>query len=218
MATLYFLLTPLKALLAAFVVGQAVSWTYELTYRGVSYSRSFSQSLLLTCLTSAVVMLALAQSLLAGLGLLGVLSLVRFRTTLKSPRDLVFVMAAAALGICSGLDALRLAVAGTVGFCAVAIYLHRSDFGASNHFDGILRFWVPTGTEVEPRLSALLTEHCRRRSLLTVGDVAQGTRQEHAYEVQLWSEADREALLAALRKDLSATDARLLLQETALEY
>ncbi len=211
-------LSALQALLGAFVFGQILAWAYELTFRGVSYSRAFGQSIVLAGVAAATVVLAMAHSLVAGLGLLGVLSMIRFRTTLKSPRDLVFVMASAASGIAVGVGALGVALAGTVGFAAIALYLHLSPLGSRARFDGVLRFRVPSTAVVEPRLSELLDEHCRRRTLLSVAEVAQGQRVEHAYEVQLFGDRDREALLTALRKELEAADARLLLQDAAVEY
>src|SRR5689334_10528108 len=102
----------LQAPLAAFVFGQGVAWTYELTFRGASYSRGFNQSILLAALFSTLVVLALGQSLMAGLGLFGVLSMIRFRTTLKSSRDLLFVMASAASGLAAGTGALAVGAAG----------------------------------------------------------------------------------------------------------
>lgn len=208
----------LKVLLAAFVCGQILSWTYEFTYHGLSYSRGFAQSLVLTSISAATVVAAMSHSLLAGLGLLGIISLVRFRSTLKAPRDLIFVLGAATAGIASGVDALFIAAAGTLFFCTAAIYLHQGAFGTRARFDGVLRFRVPANEEVEPLLTQLLDRHCRRRLPLSVGEVAQGTRLEHAYQVKFRREDDAERLLAALRTDLRAAEARLLLQEATFEY
>jgi hypothetical protein len=88
-------LHPLTALLGAFVFGQVLAWTYERTYRGLSYSRGFSHTLVLVCISASILVLAMQFSLLAGLGLFGILSMIRFRTDLKTPRDLIFVMGAA---------------------------------------------------------------------------------------------------------------------------
>ncbi len=209
---------PVKALLAAFVFGQLLAWTYEVTYQGLSYSRSFNHTIVLACLSAAIVVLAMGHSLVAGLGLLGVLSMVRFRTTLKSSRDLVFVMGAATVGVACGVDALAAATAGAIGFCLVALYLHRGSFGSRIRFDGVLRFRVPAETQIEPRLSDLLKKHCRSFTLLSEGEVAAGQKIEHAYQVKFWQNEDRHVLIRALKTDLGAEDVVVLLQETGLEY
>lgn len=208
----------LTVLLSAFVCGQILSWTYEFTYHGLSYSRGFAQSLVLTAIAAATVVAAMSHSLLAGLGLLGIISLVRFRSTLKAPRDLIFVLGAATSGIASGVNALFIAAAGTLFFCAAAIYLHHGAFGTRARFDGVLRFRVSADEELEPVLTQLLDRHCRRRVPLSVGEVAQGTRLEHAYQVKFRREQDAEQLLTALRTRLNAAEARLLMQEATFEY
>ncbi|MBW1879477.1 MAG: hypothetical protein JRJ84_14025, partial [Deltaproteobacteria bacterium] len=59
---------PLRALVAAFVFGQVLAWTYERTYRGLSYSRGFSHTLVLVCIAASILVLAMQYSLLAGIG------------------------------------------------------------------------------------------------------------------------------------------------------
>ena len=209
---------PVKALVAAFVFGQLLAWTYEVTYRGLSYSRGFAHTLVLSCLSAAILVLSMHQSLIAGLGLLGVLSMIRFRTTLKAPRDLVFVMGSATVGVACGVDAMMPATVGAVGFSVVALYLHFGPLGARQRYDGVLRFRIPCDLEIEPELSKTLDNHCRRTSLLSISEVAQGTLIEHTYQIKFWHHRDRAQLLQTLRRDLGAEGARVLLQEAAIEY
>ena len=98
---------PLTAMVAAFVLGQILAWTYEFTFAGMSYSRSFSHAIVLVCLSAAILVQAMQHSWLAGLGLFGILSMIRFRTDLKTPRDLVYVMGAACVGVACGVGAIK---------------------------------------------------------------------------------------------------------------
>jgi hypothetical protein len=209
---------PLTALVAAFVFGQILAWTYERTYRGLSYSRGFSHTVVLVCIAASILVLAMQFSLLAGLGLFGVLSMIRFRTDLKTPRDLVFIMGSACIGVASGVGALLEATLGTVTFCLVAIYLAAGPFGARTRFDGVLRFRLPASADFEPTLQQLLREYCRRRVLLSTTDLGQGDIIEHVYQVKFFRSRDRNALLTALRQDLDARETRLMLQDSTAEY
>lgn len=209
---------PLTALVAAFVFGQILGWTYERTYRGLSYSRGFSHTVVLVCIAASILVLAMQFSLLAGLGLFGVLSMIRFRTDLKTPRDLVFIMGSACIGVASGVGALLEATLGTVTFCLVAIYLAAGPFGARTRFDGVLRFRLPASADFEPTLQQLLREYCRRRVLLSTTDLGQGDIIEHVYQVKFFRSRDRNALLTALRQDLDARETRLMLQDSTAEY
>jgi hypothetical protein len=209
---------PLSALVAAFVFGQVLAWSYERTYRGLSYSRGFSHTLVLVCIAASILVLSMRYSLLAGLGLFGVLSMIRFRTDLKTPRDLVFVMGAACIGVASGVGAVLEACLGTLAFSGVALYLYTGPFGSRTRFDGVLRFRMSADLEMEPALSRLMQRYCRRRELLSTSEIGHGDARELVYQVKFFRDRDREALLEALRQNFEAHDTRLMLQDATSEY
>ena len=209
---------PFTSLLGAFVFGQVLAWTYERTYRGLSYSRGFSHTLVLVCISAAILVLAMHFSLLAGLGLFGILSMIRFRTDLKTPRDLVFVMGSATVGVACGVGAMLEASMGAAVFSIVALYLYTGPFGSRARFDGVLRFSLPIGVEAEPALTRLLRRHCRQRHLLSTAELDGGTQREHVYQVKFFADRDRESLLSSLRTELEAHDKRLMLQDATSEY
>ena len=209
---------PLTALVGAFVFGQVLAWTYERTYRGLSYSRGFSHTLVLVCIAASILVLAMQYSLLAGIGLFGILSMIRFRTDLKTSRDLVFVMGSACVGVACGVGAVLEACLGTIAFGGVALYLYTGPFGSRTRFDGVLRFRMPATVELEPALSQLMRRHCRRLHLLSTADIDLGDAREVVYQVKFFRTRDREALLVALRQNFEAHDARLMLQDATSEY
>jgi hypothetical protein len=209
---------PLTALVAAFVFGQVLAWIYERTYRGLSYSRGFSHTLVLVCIAASILILAMQYSLLAGIGLFGILSMIRFRTDLKTSRDLVFVMGAACIGVACGVGAVLEACLGTIAFGGAALYLYTGPFGSRTRFDGVLRFRMPATIELEPALSQLMRRHCRRLHLLSTTDTGLGAGRELVYQVKFFRTRDREALLVALRQNFEAHDTRLMLQDATSEY
>jgi len=209
---------PLSALVGAFVFGQLLAWTYERTYSGLSYSRGFSHTLVLVTIAAATLVLAMQYSLIAGLGLFGVLSMIRFRADLKTPRDLVFVMGSACVGVASGVEGWLVAILGTAVFSLAALYLSQGPFGSRTRFDGVLRFRVASNADIEAPLKRLLTDFCRRSVLLSTTDVQENQSTEHIYQVKFFRPSDRSALLTVLRDELSAQDTRLMLQDSTSEY
>ena len=209
---------PLTALVGAFVFGQVLAWTYERTYVGLSYSRGFSHTLVLVCISASILVLSMQFSLLAGLGLFGVLSMIRFRSDLKTPRELVFVMGSACLGVACGVGAILEASLGSGVFAAVALYLYLGPFGSRTRFDGVLRFQLSTEIDVEPNLTNLMRLHCRRRHLLSTLDIADGAEREHVYQVKFFDDRDREDLLQSLRQEFGALETRLMMQDATSEY
>ena len=211
-------IAPLSSLLAAFVFGQAIAWVYERTYVGLSYSRGFSHTLVLVCIAASVLVLAMSHSIVAGIGLFGVLSMIRFRTDLKTSRDLVFVMSSAALGVTAGVGAWLVGLLGTMMLCSVAIYLAAGPFGSRTRFDGVLRFHVEPSAEVDASLERLLYQFCRRSVLLSTVEIDSGRYSEHMYQVKFFGPAEREALLKSLRGEVQAQETSLMLQDSTSEY
>lgn len=206
------------ALAASFVLGQLLSWLYEVTYSGLSYSRKFADTLtLLTCVSAGFSLVA-QQSLLTGLGLMAVISVVRFRANVKAPSDLVFIMASATFGLGCGLLVLRTTFTGFLAFASFALLLNQDSFGSRRRFDGVLRLRAHAeGFDPLP-LERVLHRYCLRSELLSSSELAQGKVLEHSYQVKLSRQDERHALLESLRTCPQVHDVRLLFQEVNLEY
>jgi hypothetical protein len=201
------------AMLLAFVLGKVIAFTYERTYEGVSYSRSFMQSLVLGALVSTVLMLAIGDNLARGLGILGTMALVRFRTTVRDSRDMIFIFAALAAGVASGVRSYPVAVVGTLGFCVAAGILQWSPFGRRQRFDGLLRFWLPRQGTGGDAVGDILRTHCRDYVLVALREAAQGTSLEYAYQVRLRASEGRDQLVRALEALPGIGGLTLLLEE-----
>ncbi len=217
-ATRSSLFDALIVLPAAFVLGQLLSWVYEATYQGLSYSRKFADTLtLLTCICSAFVLVA-RQSLLAGIGLMAVISIVRFRANVKAPNDLVFIMASATFGLGCGVGAIGLSVLGFAAFAVFALLLSSDSMGSRRRFDGVLRLRAKVKEHDALALEAILERHTLRSALLATAELGQGDFVEHSYQVKFQKPEEKHALLAALRQNNQVHDVRLLMQEVNLEY
>ncbi len=102
------------ALVLAFVVGLFIMLIYKKTFKGVMYSNSFCVSLLALTLVTTLVILAVTSNIVLSLGMVGALSIVRFRTAIKEPLDIVFLFWSVAAGIVLGAGLLPLAIIGSI--------------------------------------------------------------------------------------------------------
>ena len=100
------------SLAAAFFIGLFIFYVYQKTYSGVLYSRSFNVSLVAILLVTTLVICGVTSNVVLSLGMVGALSIVRFRTAVKDPMDLVFLFWAIAEGILCGAALLPLALLG----------------------------------------------------------------------------------------------------------
>lgn len=98
----------------AFLIGLFIYTLYRRVFSGVLYSKSFNISLIGMTMVTAMVIIAINSNLVLSLGMVGALSIVRFRTPIKDPTDLIFLFWAAAAGIVTGAGFYTLAIVGSV--------------------------------------------------------------------------------------------------------
>ena len=92
----------LFAMLLTFVLCFVFATVYRWTYQGLSYSRAYVHTLILGGLIACILIMAIGNNLARGLGILGTLAIVRFRTNIRDPRDIIFLFASLAIGIATG--------------------------------------------------------------------------------------------------------------------
>ncbi|MFT7580863.1 MAG: putative membrane protein YhiD involved in acid resistance [Myxococcota bacterium] len=209
--------TAALSLVMTFALSQAISAVYMRTFRGMSYSRSFVQTVAIGSIVACMLMLAINNSIAAGLGIAGSLAIIRFRTAMRDPRDMVFVFASLGAGIAAGLKSYGPAVLGTVVFCLAALLLTWTDYGTQQRFDGLLRIELPPTPDAEAAVNDVLRRHTRRFSLVTLREVAQGESMQYAYQVRLPTSTARSTLVHELEKITGSRDVSLLLQEPTVE-
>jgi len=101
-------------LLVAFAVGIFIYQTYKRSYQSVVYTKSFSMSLVMMTMITALVIMAVTSNVVLSLGMVGALSIVRFRAAIKDPMDIVFMFWSIASGIVAGAGFYVLALIGSI--------------------------------------------------------------------------------------------------------
>ena len=122
------LLDMVLAMVLAFGVGLFIFFVYKKTFAGVMYSASFGVTLVALTMITTLVILAVTSNVVLSLGMVGALSIVRFRTAIKEPLDIAFLFWAIAVGIVLAAGMIPLAVFGSVLIGAILlIFANRSD-------------------------------------------------------------------------------------------
>lgn len=126
--TSFSLLDTAIAMGLAFALGLFVYLIYKKTFKGIMYSSSFGVSLMAMTLVTTLIIMAISSNVILSLGMVGALSIVRFRTAVKEPLDICFVFWAISIGIVLGAGLIPLAIFGSlfIGIIMLVFINHKS--------------------------------------------------------------------------------------------
>jgi uncharacterized membrane protein YhiD involved in acid resistance len=191
--------------------------TYQRTYQGLSYSRNYIQALILASIVATIAMQAIGDNLARGLGMMGALAIVRFRSSLKDPKDMIFIFMSLAVGIACGVYSFSIAAIGTLCFSGFSMIIHTLPFSKESHFDGLLRFNMSNDKEDKGKLDDLLDDSCQNFALITLREIGQGDRLDYAYQVKLRTNETYSEFVEKLQTLKTIKGVNLLLQESTVE-
>lgn len=211
------LFTVFYAFLLSFVLGSGITILYIKTFRGLSYSRNFLHCLVLCPILTAVAMQAIGDNVARGIGMVGTISLLRFRTDIKDPRDMLFIFAALSVGLACGVHNYSVAAMGAICFGIAVVILAKTPFAHGPQYDALLRLNL-TATEKQQReLEQVLNAHCKNYNLVSLREMGQGNIIDFAYHVKFKKDAGREAFVREVKSIEGAKSVNLMMQEAVVE-
>jgi uncharacterized membrane protein YhiD involved in acid resistance len=211
------LLSIIYTVALCFFLSSMIAITYEKTFQGLSYSRNYVQSLVLSSIVAATIMQAIGDSLARGLGMIGALAIIRFRTTFRDPRDIIFMFAALATGISCGVMSFMTGIIGSLSFCIVAFILHWIPFGKNRSYDGLMKFVTDSQMDDAKLIENIMRKYCQHFALVSINEIAQGSKLDYTYHIKLKKINESTLLVKSLGDVNSIEKPSLLLQETTVE-
>ena len=197
------LVDSILGLVSAFIIGLFIYFIYKKTFNGVVYSHSFNISLIVMTLATALVIMGISQNVLLSLGMVGALSIVRFRTPIKDPMDLMFLFWSVVVGILCGAGFIPLAVIGTL-VIGIVIILFQHKIVVENPFLLVVKYgFEETGDDIE----RLLKQHTKKYVLKSTSIVTD-QEMEVTYEVRL---KEGEAKLVSAIHKLDGVESAIML-------
>jgi len=208
----------LMSLLLAFVLGQFMAWVYYFTHSGLSYSKSFVQSLILITILVAMIMGIIGNNIITAFGLMGALAIIRFRNVVKDTRDIVFIFGSLIIGMATGTQNYEIAIMGTIFFSFVTLYMYFTDFGKHQPHNGFLRFSLSGHMGAKHPLPGVLKRFCGNFTLISAQDSGFGNPVvEYAYQLMIKNAKKNEKMLAELQDIEGVENISLTMQEQLLE-
>lgn len=207
----------IAALLICCVLTTVIATVYRWTFQSLSYSRAFVHTMILSSMVVSMIIMAVGNSLARGLGILGSLAIVRFRTPVRDTRDMTFLFACLGIGVACGAAIYGVAVIGTIVIGGTALLLHWSPFASRRQHEGLLRFTLPPDSEADEEVKEIMRSTCSAFTLIAMREIHQGEQVEHCYHVRLIDPSYHTDLVNSLSKIPDVTGPNLLFQRSTVE-
>ncbi len=190
----------LLGLLLAFLSGHVIAWVYILTHSGLSYSKSFVNSMIVMPVIVALVMTVLSNNLVTAFGLMAVFAIVRFRNILRDTLDTTYVLSVIVIGMACGTMKFATAIMGTGLTAAIMLYLYYTSFGSRHRYDVILNLhWArPLGQLGE--LDTLLGYYTLKQDRASQRAIDGQTGADLSYRLLMRDPEKLDALVSEIRE------------------
>ena len=159
-------LTPLKmiiALCAGLLVGVIISLVYRKTFRGVLYSPNFSITLIMLTLITTPVVMCIKSNLALSMGMVGALSIVRFRTAVKDPLDTAYMFWALTMGILLGAELYAISIVVVLGISVIMLALSFVRIKSPNTYLLVVHYDADVESAVMGEINRVKTRRMRSK-------------------------------------------------------
>ncbi len=168
----------LLSLLVAFLVGIFIIYVYRKTYTGVVYSKAFALCILMLSMVTAMIIRTISSNISLSLGMVGALSIVRFRTAVKEPVDTGFMFWGISAGIMAGAGLYLIALIASLGIGILYFVTYLMGFKVANRYLLVLKYDASAHNDVVRKLKTLKKFKIRSKSIF-------GSQIELSLEVDL---------------------------------
>lgn len=204
-------------IILASVLGYFIALIYRYTHKGLSYSQSFTQTILFISIIVAIVMMVIGSSLARAFALVGALSIIRFRTVVKDTKDIAFIFYALAVGMAAGTSNYFLALISTLFVSTMAIITYKTNFGALYKSEFLLRFTFNQAFDSSAYLEAI-QEHGKRSNLLHIEPSADRQSLRLTYDISLKEDTTAEKLTTVFGNTDGVSEVVLIAAKSDIDY
>jgi uncharacterized membrane protein YhiD involved in acid resistance len=153
-------------LLVALLCGIIISLVYRNTYKGLNYSASFAVSMVMLTMITSIVIMVIGNNLARAFGMVGAMSIIRFRTAVKDASDIMFIFFALTIGLACGVKLYTVAIFGTLFISAVFMVLSYFSFGVVKRKEYLLQILTGSTGPGESVYEPVIRKHCTRFKLV----------------------------------------------------
>lgn len=204
----------IQNLIVALICGLIISFFYKKTYKGPGYLISFVNSLVILSMITAVVIMIIGNNLARAFGLVGAMSIIRFRTAVKETQDIIFIFFALSIGMSAGVGLHGLAIIGTISVGLVGLILNKTNFVTPAKRDFLLQFTFKTNNgNNDSQYEEVMQKYCKRMKLLNAKSLGSGEIMELSYHIGFKDNSHSTALIKALNQTEGVNQVNIFFDE-----
>ena len=212
------LLSIIIGIILAFGLSLAIAWTYKLTHKGLSYSQSFTFTLILIGMLIAVIMMVIGNSLAIAFGAFGAFSLIRFRTAIKDTKDIAFILLVVAIGLAVGTQNYLIAIITTIFAVLVIFVLNKVNFGSIRRYDFILNFSAEAERFSSDKLREIFREYLKEDNLLNVVSREAGRVLDYSFNIKFVKSSELDKFIGRLNQIEGISSIDVISAKNDIEY
>lgn len=181
----------------ALICGFIVSFFYRVN-TGPGYNTSFGNSLVALCMITSVVIMVIGNNLARAFGLVGAMSIIRFRTAVKETIDIIFIFFSLAVGMASGVGLHLVAIVSSVAVGSILWLLDRSRLTNNLREEYLLQFTYFNSDDVV--YVSVIEKYCKAFKLVNVKTQGEGDFMEFSYYIKLKDKVNSSTFIRELKK------------------
>ncbi len=202
-------------LLVALLCGSIVSLLYRHTYKGLNYSASFAVSMIMLTMITSIVIMVIGNNLARAFGMVGAMSIIRFRTAVKDATDIMFIFFALTIGLAAGVKMYVVAISGTLFISFIFLIISQLDFGQKQKREYLLQVLADSDNVSAGEIDKVLRQFSRKFKLVNVKALGEAGSElmEYSYHVFLKNDDSGNVLILELKKMTNVKNVNLFFDE-----
>lgn len=202
----------------SFILGLAIAYVYKKNSKSASYSQSFVNTLAILLPVVALIISFVSNDIARAIGVFGAFSIVRFRTAVKEPKDMVYIFWILATGLVMGAGNFSAALTSTIVISLMVLFLHKYNFGKFSDYDYLVVYLLDTTKADISKITNQLNKLVKNQEILNVQSAKDGKEIEITTSVTLKKNIRVDTLIEILKKEKAIKSLSVNPAKFDLEY
>jgi hypothetical protein len=204
-------------ILISLVFGYAIGMVYRYSHTGISYSSNFTFTIVAASFLACAILIIVGENVARAFALVGALAIIRFRTVVKDPKDLVFIFASLVIGMAVGVGMFLVSLIVFMIFSLTAIVMKTFKLFAIDDFENIIRFTCNEKIKIDD-INALVNKYFNNYQLLTYETIASENRNYITFETSAITESDFNQLKNEINSEFDGVSFSFVAGNSSITY